>query len=208
MEQKEKSRISREKILTAAIKEFGTHGYDTSSLNSICAEHKIAKGLIYHHFKNKEELYLICVRECFDRLVEYIEEFSGQESDIEKNMQEYFGARVSFFREYPYFGRIFLETTLYPPKDLRVEIKAIKKSFDEFNTQRFRGILELASLRKEVTFDEALSYFCIYQEMVNGYFQNLLTYEADNETCLEMHEKKLPKLMDMMLYGIVKEEQE
>ena len=54
MQQKEKNELSREKILSAAIAEFGKKGYDGGSVNDMCAENKISKGLIYHYFGSKE----------------------------------------------------------------------------------------------------------------------------------------------------------
>ena len=49
MKQKEKSQISKEKILNAAIIEFGTKTYESASLNNICSDNNISKGLIYHN---------------------------------------------------------------------------------------------------------------------------------------------------------------
>ena len=72
MNQKEKSQISKDKILNAAIAEFGTKTYENASLNNICNDNKISKGLIYHYFKNKDELFLKCVKVCFDELVDYL----------------------------------------------------------------------------------------------------------------------------------------
>lgn len=57
MQQKEKNELSREKILSAAIAEFGKKGYDGGSVNDMCAENKISKGLIYHYFGSKEALF-------------------------------------------------------------------------------------------------------------------------------------------------------
>lgn len=51
MKQKEKNKISRDKILNAAIIEFGTKDYGKASLNNICNDNNISKGLIYHYYK-------------------------------------------------------------------------------------------------------------------------------------------------------------
>ena len=48
--------------------------YDAVSLNAICGKYQIAKGLIYHNFKNKDELYLYCVKKSFEKLMSYMEE--------------------------------------------------------------------------------------------------------------------------------------
>ena len=67
------------KLVHAATIEFGSRSYDAVSLNAICGKYQIAKGLIYHNFKNKDELYLYCVKKSFEKLMSYMEE--GKEED-------------------------------------------------------------------------------------------------------------------------------
>ena len=62
MKKEEKTKQTCEKIVHAATIEFGSRSYDAVSLNAICGKYQIAKGLIYHNFKNKDELYLYCVK--------------------------------------------------------------------------------------------------------------------------------------------------
>ena len=78
MTQEEKTSRTRERILTAAIEEFGTKGYTGATVGEICGEHNITKGLLYHNFASKEELYLACVSRCFDQVTNYLQ---GQESN-------------------------------------------------------------------------------------------------------------------------------
>mgnify|MGYP002539826609 CR=1 FL=1 len=58
MKREEKNALSRQRILDAAMEEFSRNGYDGASLNTVCAEKGISKGIIYHYFKDKDELYL------------------------------------------------------------------------------------------------------------------------------------------------------
>ena len=67
MKQEEKTRLTRKKITDAAITEFGTKGYEKANINSICAS-GIAKGLIYHNFADKEDLYIECLKLCFEEI--------------------------------------------------------------------------------------------------------------------------------------------
>ncbi len=41
---------------------FIDKSYDTASVNSICETGQIPKGLLYHNFRGKDELYLLCVK--------------------------------------------------------------------------------------------------------------------------------------------------
>lgn len=57
MKKQEKTQKTKERILAAALQEFGTKSYDTASINSICEIGNIPKGLIYHNFKEKCSAY-------------------------------------------------------------------------------------------------------------------------------------------------------
>ena len=72
MKREEKNQQTRRKILDNALAEFSRRGYGASSVNTICAAKDISKGIIYHYFKTKDELYLACVEECFQRLTDHL----------------------------------------------------------------------------------------------------------------------------------------
>ena len=70
MNRDEKNLQTRQKIIDNALSEFSEKSYGEASLNSICATGNLSKGIIYHYFKDKDQLYLICVKECFDALTD------------------------------------------------------------------------------------------------------------------------------------------
>ena len=64
MKKAEKTERTKERILQAAMEEFGRKGYAAATIGAICSEHGIAKGLLYHNFVGKDDLYLACVSRC------------------------------------------------------------------------------------------------------------------------------------------------
>lgn len=58
VKKEEKTELTKERIIQAAVQEFGVKGYAASTVGAICSEYGIAKGLIYHNFKGKDDLYL------------------------------------------------------------------------------------------------------------------------------------------------------
>lgn len=97
----EKTERTKQKILAAAMEEFGTNGYAGASLNNICSV-GIPKGLLYHNFKNKDSIYLACVGQCFSTLTEYL-----RAADIGSDLQKYMDARLRFFHEHEKETRLF-----------------------------------------------------------------------------------------------------
>lgn len=63
----------KELILDAAIELFATHGFEKTSISAICERTKVSKGLVFHHFKNKNEL----LRKVFMRMDHIISEVNS-----------------------------------------------------------------------------------------------------------------------------------
>ena len=97
MKQQEKTRITQERILDAALKEFGTKSYEAASINTICSASHLSKGLIYHNFKNKDDLYLQCVRICYDGLLKYLKRGELNYQDSLAGLQTLLAAAPGFF---------------------------------------------------------------------------------------------------------------
>lgn len=66
-------RADRERlILDAAVTEFGTQGYAHASLPRIAEAAGISKAMIYSYFESKDGLYLACVHEAGEAIVEQV----------------------------------------------------------------------------------------------------------------------------------------
>lgn len=195
MKKSEKTELTVSKIMKTAITEFGTNGYVGSSLNNICKS-GINKGLIYHNFRDKDELYLKCLEKSRNMFVSLIEE-----SDCLSDLVKYMNVRMSFFRECPHEAHIFFEAVLQPQKHLWHEIKEILQPFYEINETVYRSVVSNVELRDGITENEAVEYFRLIQRMFNGYFssQNMSLDEQVNK-----HETNLPKMLNFMLYGIAR----
>ncbi|GLW63506.1 TetR family transcriptional regulator [Actinomadura rubrobrunea] len=63
----------RERVLEAAMREFGEHGYSTGSLNTIAREAGIAKGSLFQYFSDKLEFFAFVCDETSRRIREEME---------------------------------------------------------------------------------------------------------------------------------------
>lgn len=61
----------RDALIGAALDEFSEHGYDAVSLNRILSAAGMSKGQMYHHFANKEALYLALVEWTIDEEIRW-----------------------------------------------------------------------------------------------------------------------------------------
>jgi len=149
----------KEDILHAAIAEFGRVGYGAASTNEIVKHAKVSKGLLFHYFKNKEQLYTACQLYVMEQYGQFMAtHFEFPSTDFFDRILHGLRAKMEFGRKNPEFLTItnrawYMESE----KDLlnRPEIKDfIVKSmeqytaafFDGIDTTRLRGGVELGKL--------------------------------------------------------------
>ena len=204
MNREEKNMLRRQQIINSAIAEFGINNYAEASLNAICRNGNISKGIIYHYFKDKDELYLVCVTECFNSLTTFLNSEMISLNNVEQAIEKYLDLRQQFFKENPEFSNIFTNALLQPPKHLVEQIKVIKSELDKFNINFYEQVLKNVNLKRNVCREEAIEYFLVFQESFNYYFQN--RDYGDFRKLFDEHELKLRKLLKIMFYGIAKEE--
>ena len=201
MKKKKKTELTISKIMDAAMKEFGENGYAGGTINTICKT-GINKGLIYHNFSGKDELYLSCVNRSCQKFMEYIKEQGRTD-----NPDRYMTARMDFFNQHPCESHIFFEALLNPPSHLAGKILQILSEFNELNEKMYTQTLDALHLREGVSRTDAVEYFHLMQLMLNGYFSSPAFQNMELQKKVEIHEMILPKLLDYMLYGIAKGEE-
>lgn len=209
MNREEKHEQSRRRILDGALREFGEQGYHAASLNEICARDGVSKGLIYHYFRDKDELYLSCVSECLDTLAVYM---SGAAATLsgppEEQLRRYFEKRLRFFATHPQFRGIFTDAVLTPPAHLAEEIARRKQPFDELNIAVLTQLLAYRPLRAGMTAAEIIEDFRLYMDFFNARFQARCGDGQDPAQILETHERQCRRQVETLLFGVWRNEHE
>ena len=185
MKKEEKTQRTRERILAAGIEEFGKNGYRRGSINAISAS-DINKGLIYHNFKDIDDLYLACVKRSLDDMVAHIQE------DMKDPAVDYSTARLHFFTEYEAEARLFLEASVSPPEHLKKEIQTLRQPLEDLNRSEFEKILQKQTLRKGISTEDAF----------NLSFDEYHSEDEDFSKRLQEHEQNAKALINIILYGI------
>ena len=200
MKREEKNQQMRRRIMDGALAEFSRQGYGASSINTICASQELSKGIVYHYFKTKDDLYLACVEECFDRLTDYLRTQSqAEQGSTGERLERYFTARMVFFREHPVYQRIFCEAVITPPAHLRTGIQKRKQEFDALNAQILERLLAPVSLRPNITKADVIETFRQFQDFINARHQMTGTDPLE----FEAREQNGRQAWNILLYGVI-----
>ena len=201
MKRAEKNAETKHRIIESALKEFSEKSYREASLNTICIEGEVSKGIIYHYYQDKEELYLACVKECFNSLKEYLDQkVKITDDSLERNLNNYFKVRLHFFNENPIYFGIYCSAVLNPPDELEKKLNKAMKEFHEQTIKILSALLKKTKLRKGITNDEVIETFSEYQDWVNTRAQK------NKKVSLREHELKTQRTLKILLYGVVESE--
>lgn len=195
-----KTRLTISRILEAAMNEFGKNGYYGGTINNICSS-GINKGLLYHNFTGKDDIYLTCLKHSCEKLTDFL-----NSQNHTKNLDYYMSARMEFFSSHSNETHIFFEALLTPPLHLSEKIALILSEFNTLNERMYNQSLDSLILRDNVSRNDALSYFHLMQLMLNGYLSSPAFQNMDISEKVKIHEMTVSKLLDYMLYGIAKGE--
>ena len=205
MTQKERQDRSKEEICRAAMEEFGTLGYFKVTMERICGNHGISKGMMYHYYSNKDELFLLCVERTFTDLKAHVErdmgELEGQ--TFLDTIKNFFMIREYYFQLHPKERMIFEEVLLHPPKHLVAQIQELRGPIREVNRQFLERVVAQAKLRPGLRPEQVARYLESMQDTFRGAVLRCQeeSGKEDLHTMLELS----GELLEMILFGVVQQ---
>ena len=200
MKREEKNQQTRRRILESALAEFSEQGYGASSVNTISNGEGLSKGIIYHYFPTKDDLYLACVEECFQMLPGHLQSHTNMVGQTaEERLEQYFRVRLDFFEQNPQYQRIFCDAVIMPPAHLEASIQEKKAPFDRFNIDSLNRMLEPVSLRSDLSREDVVDTFRQYQDYINARYQMTGSEKID----IRDHEESCRRALRILLYGVV-----
>lgn len=92
----------QDRILNAALKEFANKGFQNASTNEIVKEAGISKGLLFHYFNNKKDLFVFLYNHFIDLMIKEIHaKVNWEEKDIFLRYRQIAVLKFELFNQYP-----------------------------------------------------------------------------------------------------------
>ena len=200
MKKELKTKLTQERIIEAALIEFSQKGYKAFGINELCKNHKISKGILYHNFSGKTEIYLACVRESFQKAVSSIRGESG----AIPSLADYMERRHRFSKDFPHHSHVFFEAWMTAPAEIAEEVEKEKAVFEDLNRQVSEKLLAESTLKDHISQEQALDYLSFIQQLFRSYY--LAASGSKEPTSLaSQYENDLQKVLHLMIYGIFKD---
>ncbi len=117
---------TKEQLLHQAVIMFIENGYDKTSINDITSACNITKGAFYHHFKNKDDVFIQAIQVIIEEIKIWTDKKISSSDNIKELIQNSFDYS-GYFSYSKYYDNVNSDTYL-------VLIDSIKK-FPEFKTK-------------------------------------------------------------------------
>lgn len=138
----------QKRILDAAMAEFAQHGYEQASTNRIVKSAGIGKGMLFHYFNSKEELFQYLVDFATQHTYErYWSRIDPEETDLLAQLSTVAAIKLEAFLQDPhlfnFLGRVYLNDMAYLRPDqqermVTMQQQAMADLYARIDTSLFR----------------------------------------------------------------------
>jgi AcrR family transcriptional regulator len=159
------SPVRRERVLVAAMDEFGTHGYSTGSLNVIAREAGVAKGSLFQYFEGKLDLFAYVAEQTSLRVYAamrpWLDGYDGS-TEFSRHLTDALEAWFDYFAGHPLERGVTAATNMELDPAVR---NAVRAPVQDMYLAGLRPLVERAvetgDLRKGADVDALLSLLLV-----------------------------------------------
>lgn len=193
----------RDKIINSAMKEFSKNTFEKASTNVIVEKAGISKGLLFHYFKSKKNLYNYLEFFSIKVITEaVINELDWNQKDIFLRLKEISMIKFKIMQEYPYIYDFAL--IVFQDKTVE-EIMNISPDFPlELYSQIYTSNIDYSLFKENIDVNKAINIIQWTIEKYGDEFRNNIkngTIELD----YKLIEKETYVYIDMLKVCFYKE---
>ncbi|MBY0148122.1 TetR/AcrR family transcriptional regulator [Neobacillus niacini] len=141
----------QDRIINAAIKEFAQKGYDSASTNEIVKEAGISKGLLFHYFQSKKQLFFFLFDYCYKLVAdEFYKKVDLTERDFFKRVRQAVHIKMDLQSKYPEILTFIQEAFMQDSPEIKVEFDKKKQELNAINIGIIYDGIDLSKFREDV----------------------------------------------------------
>ena len=196
----------KEKLFLIALEEFTENGYRNASTNRITEKAGVSKGLLFHYFGSKKELFLGCYKQTFNFFTDrFATEIKELPRDIIEKLLVISRWKIKMALEYPLQNKFLTRFMLHPPEAIKNEILEYKNTF----SARFLPLIlennDYSLFREEYEPQKAMALIMLvvnsYGEQITNQFQNTENKESFDIT---YYYREIESYLNMLKKGLYK----
>lgn len=175
------SEEKKQKIIAACLDEFSQYGYQNASTNRIVKKAEISKGLLFHYFGSKKQLYLYILDYVLAYYLKMIyQRLDGLSSDFFQRVMEIGLIKLEIGHQEPAIYKIIIDAFVNKPQELEQEINERYKKAYEANMPILLQNIDTSRFRKGIDSKKALEIILFAMEGISKKYFDLfknMSYE-------------------------------
>lgn len=197
----------KDKILHASLEEFAEKGFEKASTDSISKNAGVSKGLIFHYFHTKENLYMTTVNKCID---DALEEFANIEipgTDFISKLMKMMELKYDFYVKNPLQYKLILNGFHNSPKKLKGKLQQKYCEIKGIGLKIMIDMIGTLPLKKDISLDEVTVLIAAITDAVE---KRHISFFGNDTASFEKYYDSLKneyiRLMNIVMYGIIDSE--
>ncbi|WP_250228510.1 TetR/AcrR family transcriptional regulator [Anaeropeptidivorans aminofermentans] len=192
------------KIMASAIEEFAANGYEGTSAKKIMERAGLSKGLLFHYFKSKENLFIECAQKALKDYMDYV--FSEEVfliDDCFERVKAVAIRKVDYFIEHQAESRFVIYMYIIMNKEEFYKIKEIVMEERNKIKSEFFADVDISKFRSDFEPEFILEYIYIVIEAYSTKIE--IGQDLTLEDAVEIREKFLNRFEffeKLIKYGI------
>lgn len=176
-------------ILNAAFKVFANSDYKHASMQQIADEAHISKALLFHYFKNKQELYLHLWNVAAQLTARTTREFGALETtDFFEMLRRTTRAKCAVMREHPHSFGFAIRAYYEQDPAVRAAIHRDVDAYADRGEELVAQLVDSSTLRDDVTAEEVYRQFVL---LTDGYMFQKNQADAIDADAIEADFEKI-----------------
>lgn len=147
----------KNRILEAALIEFADKGYKKASTNTIVKQANVSKGLLFHYYTSKRDLYILIFRIANQTITEDLyNNVDFTESDVLNRIYQSAIAKIESYHEHPLFVKLLEKHSELEEEDILIETSRIEAKFAAQSFEKIFADIDYYLFREAINVERSL----------------------------------------------------
>ncbi|WP_456272447.1 TetR/AcrR family transcriptional regulator [Bacillus sp. AK031] len=195
-------------IISICIEEFAKTGFEKTSTDTITTRAGISKGILFHYFKNKKNLFLYVVDHCRqligDTIMDELERLKTD--DFFERIKEVILIKLRVQLKFSQETNLVTNAMLNPPVTMKDEVQQLlEKNIDSYSDQYLGKLLNAKLLKNHASPEKVVNLTLVALENITKKYIGL--YKDESIHFEKLSEQMIPEIdeyIELIKYGCLK----
>lgn len=172
----------RDKILTVAVQEFATCGFENANINTIAKKAGVSVGSLYKYFDTKSDLFLTCINYGINNLETLLGDVISSDVDIMEKFERILRTAMAFSRQSSEMIMLYNEFTTESNAELG---KQLVEKMEALTAKAYKEAIVQGQVEGEVRadIDPGMAAFLVDNLLMNVQFSYACAYYKERFCC-------------------------